>query len=98
MRLRQVNTEDPNDDPEKVELEVPQPKACEFYYKTYDTVDNQNRYSQSSLMIEKKLGMRYWAMQINMSLVAICILDTWLVYNPYMGTEDIQAAFYLALA
>ena len=30
MQWRQVNTEDPHADPEQVELEVPQPKACEI--------------------------------------------------------------------
>ena len=98
QRWRQLNTEDPNADPERVELEVPQPKACELYYNTCAEVDNHNRYRQSSLMSEKKRGTKDWAMRINMSLVAICIVDTWLAYKVCMGTEETHAAFYLALA
>ena len=49
-------------------------------------------------MLEKKLGTKDWAMRINMSLVAICIVDTWLAYKVCTGTEETQAAFYLALA
>ena len=98
MRWRQVNTEDPNADPERVELEVPQPKACEFYYKTCAAVENHNRYRQSSLMIESKLGTKYWSMRINMSLVAICIVDTCLAYKLATRTEETHAEFYLALA
>ena len=98
QRWRQLNTEDPNADPERVELEVPQPKACELYYNTCAAVDNHNRYRQSSLMLEKKLGTKDWAMRINMSLFAICIVDTWLAYKLCTGTEETQAAFYLALA
>ena len=75
-----------------------QPKACEVYYKTCAAVDNHNHYRQSSLMIERKLGTKYWSMQINMSLVAICIVETWLEYKLASGTEETQAEFYLALA
>ena len=33
-----------------------------------------------------------------MSLVAICIVDTWLAYKLATGTEETQAEFYLALS
>ena len=61
-RWLQFNTEDPNADPERVYLEAPQPKTCEVYYKTCAAVDNHNCYRKSSLMIEKKLGTKDWAM------------------------------------
>ena len=49
-------------------------------------------------MLERKLGTKDWAMRINMSLVAICIVDTWLAYKQCTGTQETQADFYLALA
>ena len=49
-------------------------------------------------MIERKLGTKDWAMRINMSLVDICIVDTWLAYKLAMGTEETQAEFYPAIA
>ena len=49
-------------------------------------------------MIEKKLGTKYWSMQINMSLVAICIVDTWLSYKLDTGAEETHAEFYLAIS
>ena len=60
---------------------MPQPKAYEVYYKTCSEVDNHNSYRQISLMIEKKFGTKDWATQINMPLVAIYIVDTWLAYE-----------------
>ena len=98
QRWRQLETDDPNADPERVSLEVPQPKACEVYYNTCAAIDNHNRYRQSSLMMERKLGTKDWAMRINMSLVAICIVDAWLAYKQCTGTHETQANFYLALA
>ena len=62
IRWIQINTEDPNADPEWVQLEMPQPKECEVYSKTCAVVDNHNRYSKISLMIEKKLGTKYCEM------------------------------------
>ena len=49
-------------------------------------------------MLEKKLGTKYWIMRINISLVAICIVDIWLAYKLCTGTEETHAAFHLALA
>ena len=77
---------------------MPQPNACEVYYKTCAAVDNNDRYRQSSLMIKRKLGAKDWSMRINMSLFAICIVDTCLAYKLSTGTKETQAEFYLALA
>ena len=77
---------------------MPQPKAYEIYYKACAAVDNYNHYRQSSLIIEKKLGTKYWAMRINIFLVAICIVDICLAYKISTGTEYTQADFYIALS
>ena len=49
-------------------------------------------------MIEKKFGTKDWATQINMPLVAIYIVDTWLAYEIATRIEQKQADFYLELA
>ena len=49
-------------------------------------------------MIEKKLEKKNWEMRINMSLVAIFIVDTCLAYKLSTVTEETQADFYPALA
>ena len=89
-RWLQVSTVDPNSDPERVELEVPQPNAREVYYKKCAAVDKHNCYMKSSLMIKKKLGTKYWAMRINMSLVAVFVIDTWLAYKLAKLIEETQ--------
>ena len=47
IRWRQTNDEDVNADPERMELNVPQPKACQLYYETCSAIDDHNRYCQS---------------------------------------------------
>jgi len=47
-------------DPERVELEVPQPKASEIYYNTCFAIDQHNRHRQQNLNFEKKLQTKEW--------------------------------------
>jgi hypothetical protein len=49
-RWRQVDLSE-NADPERVELEIPQPKAAEAYYRTCSSIDRHNRSRQDDLML-----------------------------------------------
>ena len=48
-------------------------------------------------MIEKKLGTKDWEMRINISLVDICIVDTWLAYKTSTGNEETKTKCFLEL-
>ena len=49
-------------------------------------------------MIENKIGTKDWSMRINLSLVSICIVDSWLAFKQATGTSSTQAEFYINLA
>ena len=60
-RMRQVDTTKPDADPERVQLVVPQPKACEIYYATCGKIDLHNRHRQDTLKLETKIETKDWA-------------------------------------
>jgi hypothetical protein len=98
FRWRQV---DDREDalPTRVELSVPQPKAAELYYSACGMIDRHNRCRQDDLNIEKKLGTLDWSMRVNMSVLGMCIVDTWYAWNLCTGnTTEKQKDFYSLLA
>jgi len=96
-RWRQVDTT-PNSAPERVELVIPQPKACELYYSACGQIDRHNRCRQDDLNVEKKIGTLRWDMRLNLSLLSMCIVDTWLLYKGATTTTENQKLFYERLA
>ena len=67
-------------------LIIDQPKACELYYNCCAMIDRHNRCRQKDLSLEMKLVTRDWSKRINISLLSICIVDSWLAYTGI--TED----------
>lgn len=72
--------------PQRVHLFFHHPKVCEVNYsdwqafclstsKQYSLVDRQN-----DLSIEKKVGAKDWSCRVNCSLLAMTVVDTWLVF------------------
>ena len=96
-RWRQTSDE-AEADPERVTLEVPQPKAAELYYKTCAWIDRHNRHRQATLKLETKMQTHDWSKRVNMSLLGINIVDTWLAYSQATGTKCTQNEFYMDLA
>jgi hypothetical protein len=68
LRWRQVNTEDPNAIPDRLQLEVSQLKAAKICYLCSAIMDRHNRCGQDDLMPEKKLGTMDWSKRVNMSV------------------------------
>ena len=98
-RWRQVEDVATNEEPERVELIIPQPKATEIYYNTCAGVDMHNRSRQDNLKLERKLETKNWSVRLNLSILGIIIVDAWKVYKGTLGenTEDEQD-FYENLA
>ena len=96
-RWRQVS-DVPEADPERVTLRVPQPKAAEIYYKTCAAVDQHNRHRQATLKLETKLKTTDWSKRVNMTLLGITIVDTWLAWSQATGSKCTQSEFYNDLA
>jgi hypothetical protein len=104
QRWRQVNKDDTNAAPEKVDIEVPIPKAAELYYKVCGKVDQHNRDRQHTLGIETKLRTNDWSMQVNMSILSMIIVDSWKAYSQLTfgldsdAPDENQKEFYGHLA
>ncbi|KAI2514170.1 Transposase IS4 [Fragilaria crotonensis] len=97
-RWRQVSDE-PNAPPQKVNLVVSQPQIVEIYYSTCSAIDKHNRLRQDDLRIEKKVETVNWSTRVNLSIFAMIVVDSWLVYNAFtQGRALNQKEFYSVLA
>ncbi|CAJ1960884.1 unnamed protein product, partial [Cylindrotheca closterium] len=84
--------------PERVDFEIPQPKACEVYYSTCGRVDQHNRHCQDTLQLEQKLKCHSWHIRVGISILGIIITDTWAVYKQATNTTETQKTFHSYLA
>ena len=75
-RWRQVDKDDTEADPEKVQVVVPQPKAAKCYYSCCSKIDQHNRDRQDTLGIEQKLWTHDWSFCVNMSILSLCFVDS----------------------
>jgi hypothetical protein len=96
-RWQQVD-QDENAPPELVDLEIPQPKAAEIYYDTASSIDQHNRCHQDDLSIERKLGTWDWSKRVNLSILGMCVVDSWFVYQACTGSPESQSDFCTTLA
>ena len=88
QRLRQED-EEPNAEPERLTLVIDQPKACELYYACCAMVDRQ-----ADLKLERKLVTKDWSKRLNISLLSICIVDTWFAYSGFLESHENQNDLY----
>ncbi|KAI2496728.1 Transposase IS4 [Fragilaria crotonensis] len=103
QRWRQLEdaNADEQADPQLVDLVVPQPKAAEVYYETCAVIDRHNRHRQDTLGIENKLVTQNWSMRVNMTVLSMIIVDTWLAFSQCRGEGTMaekQKTFYTLLA
>jgi Transposase IS4 len=84
---------------QRVSLEVPQPKAAELYYSSCTRIDQHNRCPQDDLQLERKYVMTSWSMRVNMTLLGIIIVDSWLLCPGARGANaGLQSDLYEELA
>lgn len=88
------------DSTSKISFQVPVPELVERYYQCCSQVDRHNRCRQDSLGLEKKLEVKTWSLRINSSLLAVTIVDAWLLYKYSHGPRFhmCQSGFYEKLA
>ena len=67
--------------PEKVELTIPQTACSDIYFAACGKIDQHNRDRQATLCLERKFKTHDWSMRVNMSIIAMCIVDTWRVWS-----------------
>jgi hypothetical protein len=93
---RQVNQQ-PNAPPEEVTMSIQQPQIAEAYYSTYAAIDRYNRYCQDDLRIEKKIETNDWSVCVNLSIIAMIVVDTWLDYNAFKNIPQFLATAVFTL-
>ncbi len=76
------------------------PNVAELYYQAASQIDRHNRCRQDDLRLEKKFRVREWSTRVNTSLLAICIVDAWLLYKGNRGSRYSMSPneFYSTLA
>jgi hypothetical protein len=76
-----------NAPPEQVTFAIQQPNMiAEIYYTTCAAIDKPNRLRQDDLRIEKKVETNDWSMRVNLSILSMIVVDTWLVYSAIKNT------------
>ena len=96
-RWRQVDTT-PNAEPERVQLEIAQPKAAEVYYETCAMIDRHNRVRQDDLMLERKLGTMSWWIRVGLSIFGMCVVDGYYVAKGCNIFRETPNQFFEGLA
>ena len=96
-RWRQ-ESEEANAPPARVTLTIKQPQIAEIYYSTCGAIDRHNRYRQDDLRIEKKIETKDWSVRVNLSIFAMIVVDSWLVYSAFKDGSTKQKDFYSILA
>lgn len=76
------------------------PEIAETYYLAASKIDQHNRCRQDDLKLEKKFRVREWSMRVNTSLLAMCVVDAWLLYKGNRGSRGKMSPndFYSRLA
>lgn len=99
-RWRQVADVASNDDPEVLELVVPQPQVCELYYNACAQVDRHNRCRQDDVQLERKIQTQDWNFRVNSSILAMIFVDSWFVWKGALADrcKTSQAELYMRLA
>ena len=96
-RIRWRQTEN---GPQRLEPNVPQPEVVEKYYAACAQIDRHNRCRQDDLNLEKKLEAKDWSFRVNTSLLGICVVDSWLLYDGIYSDRPhlSQRTYYEVLA
>ena len=67
--------------PDKVIIEVTQPKAIAKYYKGAGTIDQHNRILANELRLDHNLTTKHWDKRFNLSVFGIICVDAYLFSN-----------------
>jgi hypothetical protein len=69
----------------------------ELYYAACEMIDLHNCCQQDDLQLENNLGTLDWSMQVNTTLLGMCVVDTWYAYSQCTSTKEKQKDFYSLL-
>jgi len=74
--------------PDKVIIEVPQPKAITKYYKGAGTIDQRNRLRADKLRLDRNLGTKHWDKRFNIGVLGIICVDAYLFFQQVVSANN----------
>ena len=74
--------------PDKVIIEVPQPKAIAKYYKGAGTIDRHNRLRADELWLDRNLGTKHWDKRFNIGVLGIICVDAFLFFQQVVSANN----------
>ena len=82
--------------------QIRQPRVVQVYLDTMSKISDHNCLRRDHLMLERKVGSMLWHQRVNTSLLAMMVVDSYLLWrkcqNRNDSTEYTQARFYEKLA
>ena len=96
--MRQIEPLDSQVPPERVEFTIKQPRAAEIYYSTCGKIDQHNRRSHDTLKHEKKVETNDWSKRVNLSILGMIIVDSYLIYSQLVNGFEKERDYYCWLA
>ena len=97
-RLRQVEALSTNEEPVQQTFTINQPKASELYYDVCGKIDHHNRRRHDTLRLERKVEVKDWSKRVNLSILGMIIVDSFLLYHHLVNKEEKEPDFYNLLA
>ena len=90
-RLRQLDKSG-RAPPDKVIIEVDQPKAIERYYEGAGTIDRHNRIRADELRLDRNLATKHWDKRFNLGVLGIICVDAYLFFQQVVGADKRTAS------
>ena len=70
-----------NEEAERQDLNVSQPKCSDIYYNTCEAIDQHDRHRQDTLKVERKMQTKSWDKRVTSSIFGMYCVDAWLMYR-----------------
>ena len=74
--------------PDKVIMEVAQPKAIAKYYNGAGTIDQHNRIRTNKLRMDRNLTTKDWAKRFNLRVLGIICINAYLFYQQVVCADN----------
>ena len=86
ISYRQIEEVAANIEPDRLDINITQPKCAEEHYYCCAMIDRHNHSRQATLKIQRKHGTQNWDIRVNLSIFSIIVVDTLCVVKGILGS------------